>query len=274
MAASLVLVTTLSLALFLMMGSKPPLATKPDATQFVWSTDEYGSTVATEVVVTDAQNHAQPTEPKSEVVRFFENLFGATDPTAPPSGSDHSGRGTSTLPAKPGTTANGNPAPTEKRSSSGEGGSSVIPTEPTHEDLPPSTEKPTVAPWQGPTVTPWVSPAEPSWDDPTQTPTPPKPTQNHYQSAITNTFSPFSNRFITGQTVYCRVYGLDGAEYGDSDRYSAQHIAAVSYSGGQYTATYNPSAYSILPADGKYRYEFYNGNGRVLFQGTATLSAG
>ena len=55
LAASLVLVTALSISLFLSMGSKPPIAvksdSKPDSTQIVWSTDEYGATVATEVVV-------------------------------------------------------------------------------------------------------------------------------------------------------------------------------------------------------------------------------
>lgn len=275
MAASLVLVTTLSLALFLTMGNKPPLATKsdskPDATQIVWSTDEHGATVATEVVVPDAQNHAQPTESKSGIARFFENLFGVTDPTAPPPGSDPSGRVSPT--AKDGGADSTKPVPTENDAPS-QGGSSVTPIDPSHVDPTTPVDDPTTAPWDDPTTAPWVTPTEPSWDDPTQAPTPPKPTQNPYQSTITNTFSPLSNRYITGQTLYCRVYGLDGTEYGDGDRCSAQHIAAVSYSGGRYTATYRPCDHGILPADGKYRYEFYNGNGVVIAQGTATLSAG
>ena len=69
LAASLVLVTALSISLFLSMGSKPPISvksdSKPDSTQIVWSTDEYGATVATEVVVVPKdgdQNGTAPTE--------------------------------------------------------------------------------------------------------------------------------------------------------------------------------------------------------------------
>lgn len=288
MAATLVLVTALSIALFLSMGNKPPTSVKPDSdpdsTQIVWSTDEYGATIATEVIVVpDAQNDDQTADQKPGIVRLFEKLFGVTDPTTPPSGSDPSGRGRVSSTAKPGGSGSGSSAPTEKQSPS-QGGSSITPTEPSQDDPTPIDqptdtpwEDPTTTPWEGstiaPTEQPWENPTEASWIPPTYTPTPPKPTQNPYKSTIINTFSPFSNQFITGQTIYCRVYGLDGSEYGDSNRYSAQHIAVVSYSGDRYTATYSPSAYGILPANGKYRYEFYNGNGRVISQGTATLSA-
>ena len=108
MAASLTLVTALSIALFLSMGNKPPLAaksdSKPDATQIVWSTDEYGATVATEIVVVpddDDQNGTQPTEKPSALSRFFENVFGDSDRTSPtaPSGQGGENRTSPTTPS-------------------------------------------------------------------------------------------------------------------------------------------------------------------------------
>ena len=277
MAASVMLVTALSIALFLSMGSKPPIATKsdskPDATQIVWSTDENGATVATEVVVVpDAQNDDQPTEHKSGITRFFENLFGITEPTTPTAPDSQGG-------STPSDDRNGRTpqSPTLSPQQPTAAPRPVIP-DPTSASQPVETNPPRETeagpPAVPPTEAPWDNPTEPSWDDPTQAPTPPKPTQSPYQSAIRNTFSSFSDRYITGQTIYCRVYGLDGTEYGDGDRYSAQHIASLSYSGGRYTAAYRPCDHGILPADGKYRYEFYNGNGVVIAKGTATLSAG
>lgn len=266
MAASVMLVTALSIALFLSMGSKPPVATKsdskPDATQIVWSTDEYGATVATEVVVVpDAQNDTQSTEQKSGIARFFENLFGGSDPTTPTASDGQVGS-----------------VPSDDWHGKTPQSPTVSPQQPTAAPQPVETDPPRETeadpPAVPPTEEPWDNPSEPSWDDPTQAPTPPKPTQSPYQSTIRNTFSSFSDRYITGQTIYCRVYGLDGTEYGDSDRYSAQHIASLSYSGGRYTAAYSPCDHGILPTDGKYRYEFYNGNGVVIAKGTATLSAG
>lgn len=309
MAASLVLVSALSLALFLTMGSKSPIAVKSapqsSATEIVWSTDEYGETVATEiVVVADNQNGTEPTEAKSGIVRFFERLFGIEDNTAPTTAFGQRGGAENTSPTtrgrtnpttKPTATESGAPSvkptekvtPTDPSAETPTEDDSVIPNgpggwnyeKPTEEPPEDATTEPTEGEHESPTATPWINPTEQEWEPPTEDggqsrpPDPPKPTQSPYKASITNTFSEFSYSTISENTVYCRVYGLDGTEYGDADLYSDQHIASLTLSGRRYTASYSPRDYGILPEDGKYNYEFYTGTGRVLARGSVLLSA-
>ena len=299
MAASLVLVSALSIALFLSMGSKPPVAVKSgpqsSATEIIWSTDEYGATVATEVaVVENNQNGTEPTEAKSGIVRFFERLFGADDNTAPTTAPDRSSGTANTTPATRGRTnpttkpnATESVAPSVKPTESGK--PSDLPTEtPTEDDsvIPNGPggweyEKPTEEPTESPTESPWAIPTELSWEEPTEAggqpiPTdPPKPTQSRYKPTIDISVSGFTVTRISqdGNVVYCRIYDDDGNSYGDSDRYSDQHIAQMKSASYGRTLSYSPRDYGILPEDGYYRFEFYTAVGRVVASGSAYLSA-
>lgn len=176
MAASLVLVSALSLALFLSMGSKTHVAVKSGskdaATEIIWSTDENGATVAAEIVVVpkddDRQNSTDPTEAKSGIARFFERLFG-TESNIPTTNDSTTARGRRNPTTKPDPTESGKPAvkPTENREPD-----PVVPPIPTELSYPPATEEPTESPYEEPTAEPWVpdDPSEPSWEDPTTSP--------------------------------------------------------------------------------------------------------
>ena len=305
-AASLVLVSALSVGLFLTIGGKSPVAVKPSSTEIVWTTDANGETVATEIVVVpadnDRQDGTQPTEQKSGIVRFFERIFGIDDNTAPTT-APGSGRGGRTSPTESGRTV-----PTTKQVPTESGTPSVKPTESDDPAEPPTeattedngeviihgpggweyekptkspdptispTESPAPHPTTPPTATPWVNPTEPSWENPT-TPAQPNPTQSRYkESIVINYVSTFTISAINkdGGAVYCRIYDSSGNSYGDSDRYSDQHLAALSLTYDSRTLSYTPRDYGILPEDGYYSYEFYTRSGKSLITGNAYLSA-
>lgn len=273
MAASLMLVTALSIALFLSMGNKTPLATKsdskPDATQIVWSTDEYGATVATEIVVVTNdgnQSSTQPTEKKSSGTRFRERVFGDDDPTSPTTPGDQRGSATrhggtpqspSAAPQKPTS------APSPVTPSPTIAPPPIETVSPRETEVDPPVEQPTIAPWEPPTVTPWMPPSE----EPTEPPI--------YYATITSAI--FKPTYGLGEKdtipVYCKILSSNRSIlYGDDDLYSEQHRAIITANNpGTLKFAYTPADHGILPADGKYYYEFYDENGRRLSHGIMYL---
>ncbi|MBQ3265414.1 MAG: hypothetical protein IJH07_06525 [Ruminococcus sp.] len=310
-AASLVLVTALSLALVFATGGKTPVIVKPSSTdnalstEIVWSTNTSGETVATEIVIVpadpDRQDSTQPTEPKSGIAQFFERIFGGSDHTAPTNSPNPTSSGSVSPTTKPQATETGGrpaattPSPTNSGKTDPTAKPSptvpaVRPTElPTEEDIEEPTEggvipngphgwDSTEAPTEGqssPTATPWENPTEPTWEDPT-TPTEPKSTESRYKESVNVYYvSAFTVSAINreGGVVYCRIYDSDGNLYGDSDLYSDQHVATLTLTYNSRTLSYTPRDYGILPEDGCYRYEFYTGSGKSLVTGSAYLSA-
>ncbi len=279
LAASMVLVTALSISLFLSMGSKPPIAvksdSKPDSTQIVWSTDEYGATVATEVVsVPDDgnQNGAHPSEKPSASSQSVENALGGGDRTSPTALSGQGGS-ESASPTTPGD---------QRGSATRHGGTSQSPTaapqKPTASTSP-VTPDPTAAPTpietashetevappvELPTTAPWERPP----DEPTEPPV--------YHATITSSI--FKPTYGLGEKdtipVYCKILSTDKSVlYGDPDLYSEQHRAIITENNpGTLKFAYTPADLGILPADGKYYCEFYDENGRRLRYVTMYLS--
>ena len=258
MAASLMLVTALSIALFLSMGNKTPLATKsdskPDATQIVWSTDEYGATVATEIVAVPDdgnQNGAHPTEKLSASSQSVENALGGGDSTSPTASS---GQGVSAPSAtQKGSTSQSPTASPQKPTSA----PSPVDPDPTE----PAANRPTETPWyRPPTETPWEKPpelpSETSWE---QYPTvPPKPTEPpEYCDVIDVTF--WGKSVPYGRTLYVRLfYEGKGSALGDRDPFSDQHLATVlSWDADTIHVYYDPKEHGIMPESGCYRYEIY-----------------
>lgn len=266
LAASLVLVTALSISLFLSMGSKPPIAvksdSKPDSTQIVWSTDEYGATVATEVVVIPGdgdQNGTAPTEKRSAIEQFFENVFGTDDRTTPttPSGQNGASSQNGRTPQSP------SPAPQDPTAAP-----SPVTPDPTTAPRPIETDPPhepeTAPPEEPPTTAPWERPP----DEPTEPPV--------YHATITSSI--FKPTYGLGEKdtipVYCKILSTDKSVlYGDPDLYSEQHRAIITENNpGTLKFAYTPADLGILPADGKYYCEFYDENGRRLRYVTMYLS--
>lgn len=301
MAASLMLVTALSIALYLSMGNKPPVTVKPNskpsATEIIWSTDENGETVATEVVIIpdpdEQQNATQPTEKKSPVAQFFERIFGGTDPTAPTPSPTESGRRSPNQ--KPAPTEKGKPSPTAKDTPTEKDDLPVESTDPPYSTTAPTEiiieEPPTVTPWEDSTTSPTESgdviihgpggwdvteaPWDPDATEPTPKPTQPKPTQSKYKDSVRISASVYSISKINqdGGVVYCRIYDDNGNVYGDGDLYSDQHLATLTLTFDGGSLSYSPRDHGILPEDGYYHFEFYTRAGRSLSKGNAYLSA-
>lgn len=283
MAASLVLVCGLSLALFLTMGNKPPVAvksgSKTSSTEIVWTTDANGETVATEVVIVpadgDRQDSTTPTAAPGQSggnANTSPTTSGRTNPTAIPNPTESGDPAeTSTEGSHRPTTA---PAPTEEETED----NGIIPNGPNGWNYDKPTEEPpedpTTAPTEGEWEPPWVTPTEPVWEDPTA-PTVPKPTQSSYKATVNIFVSGFTITRISqdGNVVYCRIYDDDGNSYGDSDLYSDQHLAQMKSASYGRNLSYTPRDYGILPADGTYNFEFYTGSGKMIAKGSAKLSA-
>ena len=266
LAASLVLVTALSISLFLSIGSKPPIAvksnSKPDSTQIVWSTDEYGATVATEVVVIPKdgdRDGTQPTEKRSAIEQFFENVFGTDDRTTPttPSGQNGASSQNGGTPQSPSAAPQDPTAAPSPVTPDPTAAPRPIETDPPHEpETAPPVELPTTAPWERPP------------DEPTEPPV--------YHATITSSI--FKPTYGLGEKdtipVYCKILSTDKSVlYGDPDLYSEQHRAIITENNpGTLKFAYTPADLGILPADGKYYCEFYDENGRRLRYGTMYLS--
>ena len=97
-AASLMLVSTLSFLLYLSFGFRTPVEIKRSvpATEIVWSTDENGATVATEVVAVSgdtAQNGRQSTETQTVIEQLFGRIFGTGSTSTTTESVSHSGGG-------------------------------------------------------------------------------------------------------------------------------------------------------------------------------------
>lgn len=265
MAASLVLVTALSIALFLSMGSKPPIAvksdSKPDSTQIVWSTDEYGATVATEVVVIPKdgdRDGTQPTEKRSAIEQFFENVFGTDDRTTPttPSGQNGASSQNGGTPQSPSAAPQSPTAAPSPVTPDPTAAPRPIETASHETEVAPPVELPTTAPWERPP------------DEPIEPPV--------YHATITSSI--FKPTYGLGEKdtipVYCKILSTDKSVlYGDPDLYSEQHRAIITENNpGTLKFAYTPADLGILPADGKYYCEFYDENGRRLRYVTMYLS--
>ena len=296
LAASLVLISVLSVILFSQIGTKQPLKIKSSATESVSPTEVIGEST------TDPTPEGA-TEPKTVIDRVkdvIDSFFhtptetqgsGSTNPTT---ASDNI-KNTPTEPqaqsptAKPGTRPTESAKPTEPLSpTQGEKATEtpVYPTAPQRETEAPS---PTEAEWFDPTYAP--DRTEPAWEEPTYAPDHTGPAQDPNTPTEPNvrpTTDPYANYYITTvtqtvrwnpkkygiDTVYCRVYDANWVLCGDEDIYSNQHIAQVTDNGnGYYTFSYTPKDYGILPKDGLYHYKFYDSGGRFSITGSDYLYA-
>jgi|GEM_PF-955310 len=271
-AASLILVSALSVALFLSMNNAP-VPVKPNSkqasTEIVWSTDANGETVATEVVIVpDTADRQDPTQASESPSR----LSPERDPDAPaaPTSSTENGRRTPTeggkSPAAP--TAPQAPGSTESFDS---------PTEqynPTEAIKP--TEKQPYEPQQPPTATPWIpsypseAPTEACGEQPTG---PPQPVQPYPKRRVLYVSIP-QEAVPSDGAIYCRLYAADGEAFGDEDRYAeARRMTFLAY-GTKYTYYYVISDHITIPAAAEgttVAYEVYDSSGNLLVSGSYLL---
>ena len=268
-AASLVLVSVLSLIVYFLIGNKinVPVAVKPasSATEIIRSTDENGETVATEIVI--VPDGTQPTESKSGIARIIESIFGTRDNTAPTTAPDN-GRGRTTPTTKTSPT-DGRTDPTQSADTSTQGTEHQKPTQPPTEEPEPvePTEPPDDPP--DPTEPPGEVPIEPPDD-------PPEPTESPYKDSISDLV--YIGEIPDGSVIYCWLYYNNWRMYND-DAYSSMFYADVTPLGDGYAfLDYMPKAHGVdLPNAGHYQYVWYlsydgSHNGRRLSSGDVYLN--
>ena len=252
-AASLVLVSVLSLAIYFSIGNKivVPVAVKPSssATEIVWSTDESGETIATEVVI--VPDGTRPTEPKSGIAQTIESIFGTRDNTLPTTApdTDH-GRMTPTTKTSP---IDGRSDPMQSTDTSTQGDEPQKPTQPPTEE--PEPVEPTEPPDNPPV------PTEPPEDppDPTEPPDdPPNPTESPYKDVISDLV--YIGEIPDGSVIYCWLYDDHShRRMYENDAYTEMFYAEVTpLDDGYAFLDYTPKAHGVdLPYAGHYQYLWY-----------------
>lgn len=287
-AASLVLVSVLSLIVYFLIGNKidKPITIKPSssATEIVWSTDENGETVATEVVIVpdghNDQDDTSPTEAKSGLARFFERLFGIEDNTSPTTVTGSDSNKTSTTDKT---------SPNDDRSDSSAPPQGWKPAVPTLPPMEAPTLAPTEVPMEAPTESydppdPWDDPLEPTAppddpDDSTEPPDePPVPTESLYKDIISDLV--YIGDIPDGSVIYCWLYD-DITHYRmyEDDAYTEMFYAEITPLGDGYAfLDYMPKAHGVdLPYAGHYQYLWYlsedgGHTGRRLYRGDIYLN--
>ena len=256
-AASLVMVSALSLLLYLSFGNKPPVEVKSSspATEIIWSTDENGETVATEIVIvedgTTVQNGTLPTEEKSDIERIIDQIFG----TESTSTTTATGRGRTDPTTK--TTS-----PDNKTNSTEGGRTNPTTKSDPAEDDPVSTEAPA----------PPTDPPKPT--DPPEIQVPTEAAAGPAMDCRIYTTVRYPEGVETPQVedpaIYCHYYDASGSLVGSYSRFATQRVAEVlSYNtDGSMTVTYDPLESGLPIERGRYEYVFVDMSGMVLYRGT------
>lgn len=285
-AASIVLVTAVSVALFLTMGDKSPVEIRPSSTEYVQPptsfTGDVGSTAASE----SGQPNTAPTsstEDKAEQIRrAIESVINPTAQTQsgtstnPTTSSGTQSSATAQPSSQAPTTAPTQKAtvkPTEKATQTATEITIITPTtKPTQAPTQKPTQKPTQGAtevtWEPPTETPWIpstQPTQPVTEVATEPPTEsPEPTL----SRVTLSSKVYSRN---STAIYCKITDVaDGSVYGDPDLYSDGHLVTVTgTSMNTVSCEYKPGDHGIKLMPGVvYYYTFYDADGRMLSRGS------
>ena len=263
-AAGLVLVSALSVSLFLTFGGHSPAPPIAPSSQNAITPSQNESAPRSDETTKNDSTEAE----KTEVAASTDAARTSSDPTE-----------------KTAATETASPVPTQSRD--------LTPTQ-AQATQSSATSAPTQAPTQysqPATQAPVPTPTQQATQAPTQTATlPPKPqwpSENHSSGdpgaspgeglssqykvkAITDSFD--LSLLTGGYSVYCRILTEDGELLGDSDLYSGAHRARIdTVSGSRVYIVYRPDDLGFEPDSQEYRYEFYDKNGGLLCSGTATL---
>ncbi|MBQ3265813.1 MAG: hypothetical protein IJH07_08565 [Ruminococcus sp.] len=288
-AASLVLISVLSLTVYFLFGNKisTPIAVAPlsqgAATPSAPADTGGGGT--------QEQEGAAPTEGKN----FFSEIIDWLFPKATESSS--------TAPTVTSPTNSANVPPTEQAGEKTTEPAHVPPTQPVHV---PSTEKPTesahvpltepITPTQKPTTAyvpptqpPYVPPTEPNDppcnDDPTEgepywyEPTeysgeveypgyePPTEGGGTMSADPPNVCAIIDSSLLDGNArVYCKVYSSSGKRLGSANLYDGSHSVSVSVISSRQTQLNYEIPDDLITYNDYYLFVFYDGSGRMLSQ--------
>lgn len=245
-AASLVLVSVLSIAIYFLIGNKigSPIAVAPvvsgtEATE--------NSSIPAGVYPPDASDGRTDTTVRTPTSPT-DSRGTATEPTSPTS----SRRSPTTQPS---TTAATSQRPTANTTPTQ---SSALPTEapvkPTQHPIPP-TETTVEPPFELPTI---ITIEE------TETPTEGEP-ELPPQYSLTVEDSVSLDSVYDG--VYCKLYNSSGNRLGGANLYDQTHIAYISSVYGDIAVVRYSAPEGLITSPGYYNYVFYDSSGKLLAQG-------
>lgn len=260
--ASLILVSALSVALFLSMNNAP-VPVKPNSkqasTEIVWSTDANGETVATEVVIVpDTADRQDPTQASESPSR----LSPERDPDAPAASTS--------------STENGRKSPTDSnKPSPSQASEKPVPTDPAETPISPvippterETLRPTEPSWEPPTATPWFPPTEP--EDP--------PTEATWEITDRIDVYLYNDQVPRDGKLYCKIVSrITGKVYGDFDDFDDERLMTCRYTGKtssyyDYSCRDHFSIPRVNDADDCV-YTIYDSSGNILYQGECSLGS-
>ena len=268
-AASLVLVSVLSLTVYFFFGNKNrtpvPVASSPQSvTTPSTPTGESGDPLG-------QQTPSAPTEPRSGLQQIMDWLFPkpTTATGMPTSSTAPTEKNTKSivLSSKETTKSDTTHKPTEM--------GAFVPTESAPRSTePPHPTEPCDPPSNDPTEhvpDPW----EPTEGDPNEGDSPAHepeivpPTEDGGMEAAppTEINASFDASLTDDVThVYCKVYDDSGRRLGSSDLYDRSHRADVLDAGSRYASVVYEVPDGVLTRPGYYNYVFYDRNGRMLAQ--------
>ena len=259
-AASLILVSALSVALFLSMNNAP-VPVKPNSkqasTEIVWSTDANGETVATEIVIVpDTADQQNATQASASPSRLSPDRDPG-DPTAPTSSAE-SGRRSPTESGKP-SQATEKPVPTDP---------SAYPAAPTVPPTELEEPDPSEPAWEPPTAAPWIPPTEP--EEP--------PTEVVWEITDHIDVYLYNDRIPQDGKIYCKFVSLNtGKVYGDFGDFDDERLMTCLHTGTTESYYYYDcrdhfKVPSFFNAD-ECIYSIYDSDGNILYQNECSLGS-
>ena len=261
-AASLVLVTLLSIALYFFSGNKIDHPMIPAVSPQSTAPSEQGRGYGSQTVDGTLPDSTLPV-PENDMVRQLRD--GVISPIEG-QGNDSAASTTPQGAVKPSSSGG------QQGSASGAKPLSPSATEPSAKQ---SVTDPTAAPaTQVPTQPPHVAPTEPHYYPPPWEPVEPTDSGDDPPEPIEYPTQPEPKNYCYGYfdydggDLYCWIEDENGNRMGDPDLFSAEHLAEIIYyyNNGYVLARWSPNEHGIRPSGGYHRYGFVNEYGSTQFE--------
>lgn len=265
-AASLVLISALSLTVYFLFGNKhdTPFAVAPSSQSVITPSSPTGESDSDP---TGEHDPTEPTEARSGLQKLIDALFpkpsqdttGTSDPNTTP--NKKSTKPDTVKPTAPSSNGNTTPSPTQYNHGQSKTDPTDMPTEPDENPPVQPTEPPADPPCN---EEPTDDPDDPWWWEPEI------PTEGDVElpwlGPITVTVYIDSDIVSDDSRVFCKVYDQSGTRLGSSDLYDSSHMAELFERGEIMTRVSYETPDDLITSSGYYLFVFYDRNGKVMAQ--------
>lgn len=268
-AASLVLVTLLSLAIYFLSGNKIDHSMLPVTSPQSTAPSEQGRGYGSQTVDGNTPDGTLPVPENDTVRQLRDGVISPVDEQ----GNDSAASSTPQGAVKPSASGGQQDSGTSDNSTNPiSPGASEPPANPIVPD--PTAAPATQAPMPSPTEPPYVTPTEPRYYPPPWEPVEPTDSGDDPPEPIEYPTQPEPKNYCYGYfhydggDLYCWIEDENGNRMGDSDLFSAEHLAEIiySYDNGYVLARWSPNEHGIRPSGGYHRYGFVDEHGNTQFE--------